>query len=190
MLGQKNEIMGQQQKYLLFGDGQSPHTLKWVKELQKFFDVYVVSSQGFIPELDQLLQQDKKFSLEVNMKMRQTSIGFFSKFSALKNIIEKIQPNFVNAHYISSHGLLIAILKTISRTNFTFIASAWGTDVLVFPWRNKLFFYSIKYVLSKADWVTSDSDYMTQVIQKIRKSKVLTFTFGLDRRVRQCAIEQ
>ncbi|OYT14965.1 MAG: hypothetical protein B7C24_15555 [Bacteroidetes bacterium 4572_77] len=53
--------------------------------------------------------------------------------------------------------------------------------MLVFPWKNKAQFYAMKFILSKADFITSDSNYMSSVIKKIKHKQVLTFTFGLDR---------
>ena len=180
ILGQKNNMIGEPFKYLVFGNGESVHLLKWVRELQKYFDVIVVSSLGFMPELDKLLTEDRKYSFKIKQNENGASTGFLGKLSQLKRIINHTKPSFVNAHYISSHGFLVALAKIGSKHKFTFIASAWGTDVLVFPWKNKLFFYSIKFILTKADWVTSDSDYMSSIIKKIKNREVLTFTFGLD----------
>ncbi len=178
-LGQKIKMM-KQQKYLLFGDGLSPHTLKWVKELQKYFDVYMISSQSFLAEFDEILAENKRFSLKVNVSQTKISLGYFSKTLSLRKILKQLKPDFVNAHFISSHGLLIVLSSLFIKHKFTFIASAWGTDVLVFPWKNKLFFYAMKAVFAKADWLTSDSEYMTSVMKKIKNKPILTFTFGLD----------
>jgi teichuronic acid biosynthesis glycosyltransferase TuaG len=172
--------MDKKQKYVFVGDGESVHLLKWVKEIRKYFDVFVISSQGFLVEIEELLPQDHLFSLQVNVQNKGLSLGYFSRISTVKKILKQLSPNIVNAHYMSSHGLLVVLGSLFSKPQYTFIASAWGTDVLVFPWKNKLFFYAMKLVVKKADWITSDSDYMTQVIQKIKPCKTLTFTFGLN----------
>ena len=179
MHGQKNNMVGAK-KYLVFGNGESVHLLKWVKELQKYFDVIVVSSLGFMPDLDELLAEDRKYSFKIKQNENGLSTGFLGKLRQLQKIINLTKPSFVNAHYISSHGLLVALAKIGSKHKFKFIASAWGTDVLVFPWKNKVFFQVMKFILAKADWITSDSEYMSTVIRKIKHKNVLTFTFGLN----------
>lgn len=173
-------MIQKQQKYLIFGNAESVHLLKWVKELQKYFDVIVVSSLGFMPELDELLAEDKKYAFKIKQNENGASTGFLGKLLRLQKIINQCKPHFVNAHYISSHGFLVALAKIESKHKFKFIASAWGTDVLVFPWKNKVFLQVMKFILSKADWITSDSEYMSDVIKKIKHIEVLTFTFGLD----------
>lgn len=172
--------MDNKQKYVFVGDGESVHLLKWIKEIRKYFDVFVISSQGFLPEIEDMLPQDHLFSLKVNVQNEGLSLGYFSRISTVKKILKQLSPDIVNAHYISSHGLLVVLGSWFSKPKYTFIASAWGTDVLVFPWKNKLFFWAMKLVIKKADWLTSDSEYMTQVIQKIKPCKTLTFTFGLN----------
>ncbi len=181
MHGQKIKRMAEQKKYVFVGDGESVHLLKWVKEIVKYFDVFVISSQGFLLELEEIIPTDKLFSLQINVKQDGVSFGYLSKVRSVKKLLKQINPDFVNAHYISSHGLLIALSSIFSKPKYTFIASAWGTDVLVFPWKNKLFFLTMKLILSKADWLTSDSEYMSTVIKKIKKREVLTFTFGLNK---------
>ncbi|MCK5775446.1 MAG: glycosyltransferase [Bacteroidales bacterium] len=172
--------MAGEKKYLVFGDAESIHLLKWVKELQKYFEVIVVSSLGFMPEIDELLAEDRKYAFKIKQNENGASTGFLGKLQQLQKIINRTKPHYVNAHYISSHGLLVALAKVGSKHKFKFIASAWGTDVLVFPWKNKVFFQVMKFILSKADWITSDSEYMSSVIKKIKHKEVLTFTFGLD----------
>ena len=173
-------MIREKQKYLVFGNAESVHLLKWVKELQKHFDVIVVSSLDFMPELDDLLSPDRKYALRIKQNEKGVTTAFLGKLSQLQKIIHQSKPDYVNAHYISSHGLLVALAKIRSKHKFKFIASAWGTDVLVFPWKNKVFFWVMKFILSKADWITSDSEYMSHIIKKIKDKEVLTFTFGLN----------
>ncbi|NPD44596.1 glycosyltransferase [Lentimicrobium sp. S6] len=179
-LGQMINQMGKQQRYLLFGDGNSPHTLKWVKELILHYDVFVVSSSQVSESLKKVIPAEKREALGVEVQAEGNTLGYFKKIFKLNSIIKRIQPEIVNAHYISSHGFLIALVKQFGYSKFKFVASAWGTDVLVFPFRNKVFFRIMKFVLSKADYITSDSNHMSKVIQQIKNKPVITFTFGLD----------
>jgi glycosyltransferase involved in cell wall biosynthesis len=180
MPGQKIDMGQAKQKYVFVGDGESVHLLKWLKEMRKYFQIFVISSRGFLSEIEALIPQSQLFALGVDIKQEGLSLGYLSKILRVKHILKEIKPDFVNAHYISSNGLLVTLGTPFSKPSYTFIASAWGTDVLVFPWKNKVFFTAMTFVLKRADWITSDSDYMSSVIRKIRDKKVLTFTFGLD----------
>lgn len=180
-LGQKIKMTNNRKKYILFGDGQSPHTLKWAKELMNYYDVFLISSTQTSPLMEEVLGDKKCFNLGVSVKSEGNSLAYLKKIFHLKRIIKSINPDIINAHYISSHGLLIALIKLWPRLKFKFVASAWGTDVLVFPFQNKVFYQIMKFVLLKADFITSDSGYMSQVIKSIKDKEVMTFTFGLDK---------
>ena len=45
-------------KYLLLSDGMSTQTLKWVKELAKYFDLYLISLIGLDIKLEQFIIND------------------------------------------------------------------------------------------------------------------------------------
>lgn len=172
--------MRKPQKYLVFADGNSPHTLKWVKELLHHFDVYLISSSQVSEAISALIKEEKCFQLDIAVNQNGGTKAYLKEVFKLNNLIKKIAPDIVNAHYISSHGFLIALIKQFGYSKFKFVASAWGTDVLVFPFQNKLYFQIMRFVLSKSDFITSDSDYMSQVIKKIKDKEVMTFTFGLE----------
>ena len=41
-------------KYLILADGGSPHTLKWAKELKKYFNIYMISFNGISDEIKEM----------------------------------------------------------------------------------------------------------------------------------------
>jgi glycosyltransferase involved in cell wall biosynthesis len=66
--------------------------------------------------------------------------------------------------------------------------SAWGSDILVTPKRNKLYRAVTKFALNSADIITSDSDYMTQEIKKLTKTQAVTVPMGVEREL--CSMER
>ncbi len=167
-------------KYLLIGDGSSPHILKWVRELVKSYDVFLISSRGVHPGIRELLTSDRLFPLETESNPSGGNSALLFKIPKVFSIIRKINPTVVNAHYITSHGLLAAIVRQFSVRKFFLVQSAWGTDVLVTPFTSKFNNLASRYSLNRAQLVTSDSEYMTSVVKSLTKTPVLTFTFGLD----------
>jgi glycosyltransferase involved in cell wall biosynthesis len=167
-------------KYLIFGNAESVHLLKWVKELVKYFEVFIISSKGVHPEIAALIQKDHLNILDLYIGPTGGNYKILEKYFNVKNLIKTIEPDFVNPHYVTSHGFLIALIKNFSNFPFRLIQTTWGTDILVTPFKNKLYYNLTKFSLDKANLITSDSEYMTSVIKTISGSETMTFSFGLD----------
>jgi L-malate glycosyltransferase len=167
-------------KYLIFGNAESVHILKWVKELIKYFEVFIISSKGVHPEIESLVPKDQIFRFNLNIGTRGGNYKILIKYFRIKKIIKSIKPDFVNPHYVTSHGFLIALIKEFNLVPFALIQTTWGTDILVTPFSNKIYYLLTAFSLNKANLITSDSEYMTTVIQQISVSEIITFSFGLD----------
>ena len=102
------------------------------------------------------------------------------KFFTIQKIIREVDPDFVNSHYVTSHGFIAALIKNWTKIHFKLIQSTWGTDILVTPFKNRVYYLLTKYSLNKANLITSDSEYMTSVIKSISRTETLIFSFGLD----------
>ncbi len=168
-------------KYLILADGNSSHTLKWVKELNKYFDVYIISFNGFSKEIEEQIATDKLFSLRTELMVSGGNISALKHIPKVTRLINLIQPNYINAHYITSYGTIACIAMQLTGYSGKLILSAWGSDVLVTPNKNFMYFHLTKLLLNKADIITSDSEYMTKKIQEIyKKANILTFPFGIE----------
>ena len=91
-------------KYLILADGSSPHTLKWAKELKKYFNIYMISFNGISDEIKEMIDNNKLYDLRVNISVSGENINVLKKILSVKKIIEKIDPCYINAHYITSYG--------------------------------------------------------------------------------------
>jgi L-malate glycosyltransferase len=170
------------QRYLLLGDGSSPHLLKWVKELVKYFDVYLISLREIQKEIFGLVDRDHLFYITCGrLHTKGRNLLFFLHLPKIIKIIKKINPTFVNAHYLTSYGLAAALVQHWCSGKFFLVQSTWGTDILVTPLKNWLFSISTRYSLNRARLITSDSEFMSEKIRQYTTTPVLTFTFGLDR---------
>jgi len=167
-------------KYLIIGNAESVHLVKWVKELTKYFDVYILSSKNTHSDIQSIVVEAKIFNLNLEVSEKGGNWGLLKKYFKVKRIIKRIDPDFVNPHYITSHGFLIALISKFNRFRFKLIQSAWGSDILVSPFKNKLYSLITRFSLNNADVITSDSEYMTGVIQKLSNSRAITFAFGID----------
>jgi len=167
-------------KYLLLADGSSPHTLKWVKELLKYFDVYLISLNGISKEMSSSLSKSNYFLLNESVKSSGGNYSLIFKFFKIKKIIKSINPEYLNGHYLSSYGILSALCKD-SVAEMKLIQSTWGSDILLTPFKTPLHNWVARYALNKADYITSDSYYVSDTIKKLTKIKeILTFAFGFE----------
>ena len=167
-------------KYLLLADANSPHVLKWVKELVKYFDIYIISLNGYSDDILKYISKDKLFVLNKRVIAKGGNYNLIFKVFKIRKLIKKINPNYVNAHYLSSYGFLAAISKSVS-SNTILIQSTWGSDVLLEPFSNIVRKKVAQYSLKRADYVTSDSLHISDVIESlVEKKEVLTFSFGFD----------
>ena len=168
-------------KYILFSDAKSPHTLKWLKELVKYFDIYLVSLNGYSKEVLDYINKDRLFVLNDSVNQGGGNIKLISKYFALEKLVKQINPEYINAHYLSSYGVIAALIKK-KYPNIKLIQSTWGTDILVTPFESFVKKAIAKFALNSADLITSDSFYMSDKIEEIsgKKCNIDTFAFGLE----------
>lgn len=167
-------------RYLLFGNAESVHMLKWAKELVKHYNVFIISPLGVHTDIIKIIPESNIITLNLKLNPDGGNVTLLKKLFLFKRLIKQINPDIVNAHYITSHGFITAIIKNILGLKYVLVQSAWGTDILVTPNRSYLYKLITRYSLKKANLVTSDSEYMSDVIRKLSKTKCLTFPFGLD----------
>jgi glycosyltransferase involved in cell wall biosynthesis len=168
-------------RYLIIGNAESVHLVKWVKELVQYFEVYIISSKNTHPGIKALVPEYRILNLDLSISESGGNIKLLFKVFSIKNAIKKIKPHYINPHYITSHGFIGALIKKFTAYRFILIQSAWGSDILVTPFKSKVYYRITRFCLRQADLATSDSETMTSELKKIHTVKTLTFVFGLDK---------
>jgi glycosyltransferase involved in cell wall biosynthesis len=104
----------------------------------------------------------------------------FSTVKEIKKQIELFQPSIIHIHQANSYAFfaLLACRKIFIPT----VLTAWGSDVLLLPKSNFLLKKMVQFNLRNADFLTSDSIYMAQEMEKIAplKNKIIIANFGID----------
>lgn len=166
-------------RYVLVGDGLSPHLLKWARELHPRVDLWVVSSRGFLADFDSFLPRDKRFAFNARPGW-QGWCGVFVRIGELGRWLCQVDADWLNPHYLTSHGLLAVFTRKLYRLRASIVGSAWGSDVLWTPQKGWLQRYSLEWIMSQCEVMTSDSHYMAEVMRSLHACDVLVFPFGLD----------
>jgi glycosyltransferase involved in cell wall biosynthesis len=95
----------------------------------------------------------------------------------VKRILEDIGPDLVHAHYLQDSGFFAALsgFKPL-------VVSAWGSDVLVHLYRNRIYRLMSLYVIKKADAIHSVGSNLTKKLVELGapKKRIVTVPMGVD----------
>lgn len=167
-------------RLVLWGDGESPHLLKWARALAPQVELWAASSRGFLPQFDECVGAERRLALATTPDAAGGNLGLLRCLPALTGWLRKVQPDWLHAHYLSSHGTLGWLATSLLGAPGRLVGSAWGSDVLVTPERSALQRWVLQRVLRACALTTSDSLHMSRRMQALGAGEVMTFPFGLE----------
>ena len=167
-------------RYVLFGDGMSPHLLKWARALAPRVELWLASSTGISDELAACVPAQRQLALGSQPNAAGGNVGLLWQLPRLMRWLRRVDADWINAHYLSSHGTLAWLALRGARLHGRLLASAWGSDVLVTPQRYVAYRWALRRVVRAAALVTSDSQHMAQRLREYGAAEVMVFPFGLD----------
>lgn len=167
----------------LIGDGESPHLLKWARALAPRVDLWVASSRGFLPEFEAVVHDSQCLALATRPHFEGGNIGLLRQLPRLAGWLKQVQPDWVNPHYLTSHGTLAWLASRWLGAPGQVVGSAWGSDILVTPDKSALWRWLTRQVLAHCALSTSDSQYMAWRMHALGAREVMVFPFGLERPV-------
>jgi len=174
-------------RLVLWGDGDSPHLLKWATALAAMpqLELFLASSRGFLPGFEPLLPAARRFALGHDTQFSGGNAALLRRLPAFARWLRQVDPDWVNAHYLSSHGTMAWLAKALFLRGhrMQLAASAWGSDILVAPERSRVMRALTRAVLRASAVCTSDSAHMSArmvAIGGLDPARVMTFPFGLD----------
>jgi L-malate glycosyltransferase len=166
-------------RLVLFGDGESPHLLKWARALAPRVELHVASSRRLAPALADLVAPQRTLVLGHATRFAGGNAALLKTLPTLVRWLRQVDADWINAHYLTSHGTL-AWLARRAGVRARLAASAWGSDILVAPRRSRALRWVTSRVLRDADVCTSDSRHMAERMRELGARQVMTFPFGLD----------
>ncbi len=166
-------------KLFILSDPNSIHTKRWVSSLsKKGFQIFLFgvnhSDEYFYNQYDNVTV----YAVDYSSRFKQTSfrkVRYLNILNVLKKKIIEFKPDILHAHYASSYGLLGALVKF-----HPYIISCWGSDVYEFPTISFLHRATLKFSLSKADYLLSTSKIMVKEIEKYTTKHIEITPFGVD----------
>ena len=167
-------------RLVLWGDGESPHLLKWARALAPQLDLWAASSRGFLPGFDALLPAERRLALGTHPKPAGGNAALLRKLPRFAGWLRRVRPDWVHAHYLSSHGTLAWLASRLFGAPGALIGSAWGSDVLLTPQRSALQRRLLGRVLRACVLCTSDSRHMAERMHELGAGELMCFPFGLE----------
>jgi glycosyltransferase involved in cell wall biosynthesis len=166
-------------RLVLWGDGESPHLLKWARALSTRVELFAASSRGFAPAFEALVPAERRLALGRAVKFSGGNIGLLKALPHFKRWLDEVEPDWINAHYLTSHGTLAWMARRLG-VRAQLAGSAWGSDILVAPVQSAALRWATRHVLRDCAIATSDSAYMAERMRELGATNVLTFPFGLE----------
>ncbi len=166
-------------RLVLFGDGESPHLLKWARALAPRVELHLASSRGLAPALAALVPPERTLLLGHATRFEGGNAALLKALPRLVRWLRGVDADWINAHYLTSHGTLVWLARK-GGVRAQLAASAWGSDILVAPQRSRALRWVTSRVLRDAAICTSDSAVMAMRMRELGAHEVMTFPFGLD----------
>ncbi len=167
-------------RLVLWGDGESPHLLKWARALAPQLELWAASSRGFLPSFDALLPSERRLALQTRPNAGGGNAALLRKLPQFASWLRRVRPDWVHAHYLTSHGTLAWLACTLFGAPGRLVGSAWGSDVLLTPQRSALQRALLGRVLRACALTTSDSLHMAQRMRELGAGELMCFPFGLE----------
>lgn len=156
---------------LLLVSSNTIHTYKYLQLVEDYFDEVLV-----ITNEKSTIYDYSTVELSFNLKIK----NVFSTVRGIKNQITSFQPSIIHIHQANSFAFYTLLARR--KSSIPTVLTAWGSDVLLLPKSNALLKKLVQYNLRNADFLTSDSTYMAQEMEKLAtlKNKILVANFGID----------
>jgi len=167
-------------RLVLVGDGESPHLLKWARALGGRVELWAASSRGFLPGFDECLPAERRLALDTRPDFAGGNVAVLRHAPRLASWLKTIRPDWLHAHYLTSHGTLAWLATTVFGVRARIAGSAWGSDILVAPERSLALRLLTRRVLRACTITTSDSHHMAARMQALGAREVMWLPFGLE----------
>jgi L-malate glycosyltransferase len=167
-------------RYALIGDGESPHLLKWARALKPRVELWLASSRGVAPPLARLVPSWRTLALNTQPQHGGDNLALIKRLPELARWLQTVDADWINPHYLTSHGTLAWAAKRGWRLRGQLLGSAWGSDILVTPQRQAAYRWVTRRVLKACTLATSDSQHMAGRMRELGAGEVMVFPFGLD----------
>lgn len=166
-------------RILYFSNCNNYHTYKWANYFSsEGYEIHIASLEkpkegnaGELPGVNVHWLSNKSSRLGSELQ----KLSYLQTIGQAKELIEKINPDIVHAHYASSYGTICA-----EACRRPYYLSVWGNDIYDFPKKGLLHRAIVQRALSKCTWLMSTSNAMAAETHKYTAKYIYVTPFGVD----------
>lgn len=170
----ETEIDNCNMKIMLIGAATSNHTKRWAKAMaERGHNVLLICRPD---------QKDNMNDLSSNVAIKYLkypgkNIGYYLNIPCIRKYFNEFKPNVVNVQYASGYGAMARMARLTP-----LVLSVFGSDVYIYPFKNKFNHYIIRKNLNYASAVASTSKAMAEQTKLLmgKDFDVTVTPFGVD----------
>lgn len=156
-------------------DGKSVHDRRFLRYLSgRGYEIHLLSFDETSPDIDGVdvhrLPTLRRYGLPRPLRVPYDSHVFSKTVKGLK-------PDVLHGHYVTTYGFYAA------RSGYKpLLITPWGSDILVSPKKSAVFRRVAKFVLKRADLVTTDSMALKRGLLELgcEEEKIVYFPWGVE----------
>jgi glycosyltransferase involved in cell wall biosynthesis len=158
-------------KKLLVIGTDTIHTYNYIALIEDYFDDILLIT-------DIIKKEEKVKAITADFSLKPANL--FKTPKRIKKIVEDFNPDVVHIHQANSVAFF-SLLSGVSK-KYPTVLTAWGSDILVVPKKSWLLKKMVQYNLNKAQYFTSDSQFMADEMMVLNNKvkKVLIANFGIN----------
>ncbi len=159
-------------KICLLSAANNVHTMRWANAMNgRGHDVTVISCNDHRPSVN-IAYDD---GVKLLFLKHASGFGYYLNACQLKRIVKKEKFDVVNVHYASGYGTLGRRAKLKNA-----LLNIWGSDVYLYPYKNKFNAVVIKKNLKFYKYVASTSNCMAEQARRFVDRTYFITPFGVD----------
>jgi len=159
-------------KVLIIGS-KSIHVSTFIYNIHKSgMQIYLISED--VCSFDNVLKENI-----VNFR-KLNPISLFLNYSKLKKYILEFKPDVIHIHQLNRLAYFSSRIAKKIKTPI--VSTAWGSDVLIIPFKNIFYKYLTKKIIQNSFLVTADARILINSMQKIEndKKKYILLHYGIE----------
>jgi glycosyltransferase involved in cell wall biosynthesis len=107
-------------------------------------------------------------------------LKFFGYFAIVRRVIDQVQPTVIHVHQVNRMAYIVT--KLAQKMGIPVVTTAWGSDVLIMPKKNRLYSFMVRQTISRSIFVTADAQNMITAMQSMvnTPSKYVWLQYGIE----------
>jgi len=159
---------------LLVVGSNSIHVYNFIELVKENFDEVLLLTNEVNPEKD-------VSAVEVDFSL---GLQSFQTINKIRKIFREFQPSLVHIQQANTYAFLTVL--ALKKQNVPLILTAWGSDILLNPYRSFLLKKMVQYILTNVHVITADSNHVLNSAQRLVDKKLFLHNINFGIKIEDC----